>query len=138
MRARARLCVAVATAVVIPVMAACSAAQGAAAQGSPGSSAIPTSPSPTTPVDPHFDSGLNIYITSTGFKPHWLVAPFHGTITWHNDTQRPQTVVFDHQEVRSGVIPPGGTFQYTPSVPISMTYHSGLGRVRHGVIQVQS
>ncbi|HXY71942.1 MAG TPA: hypothetical protein VEM41_05315 [Actinomycetota bacterium] len=130
--------VAPALAVAVLVTAACSTARGTAAGGSPGSSAITPSPSPTASVDPNFDFGLNIYITATGFKPHWLVAPYHGTITWHNDTSRSQRIVFDHQAVRSGVIPPGGTFTYTPDVPISMTYHSGLGRVRHGVIQVQS
>jgi len=114
--------------------AACSGAGGTAAAGSPRPSSVPTSP--VASVDPNFDSGLNIYITPAGFHPHWLVAPLHGAITWHNDTHRSQVVVFDHQAVRSSVIPPGGTFTYTPSDPISIAYHSALGR--HGVIQVQS
>lgn len=123
--------------IAVAATAACSSAGGTAAGGSARPSAVP-SPSPVVSVDPNFDSGLNVFITPAGFHPHWLVAPFHGTITWHNDTARSQVIVFDHEKVRSGVIPPGGTFRFTPSVPISITYHSGLGRERHGVIQVQS
>ena len=122
---------------VLVATAACSTG-GRADSGSPKPSTAPPSPPSAASVDPNFDSGLNIFITSTGFKPHWLVAPYHGTITWHNDTGRPQVIVFDHQPVRSGVIRPGGTFSYTPSVPISIAYHTALGRPRHGVIQVQA
>ena len=121
-------------ALLVAAATACSSPTSAGA-GSPKPPAV-SSPSPAASVDPHFDSGLNISITTAGFQPHWLVAPFRGTITWHNDTHRAQVIVFDHQAVRSGVIPPGGTFAYTPMVPISITYHSTLGR--HGVIQVQT
>jgi len=127
-------------AVLFSVLAATTACStgGRPDPGSPRPPTAPPSPPSAASVDPNFDSGLNIFITSTGFRPHWLVAPFHGTVTWHNDTGRSQVIVFDHQPVRSGVIRPGGTFSYTPSVPISIAYHSGLGRQRRGVIQVQA
>jgi len=127
-----------ALALALAATVACSTAGGAAVAGSPRPSVAPTSPSPVASVDPNFDSGQNIFITPAGFHPHWLVAPLHGAITWHNETNRSQVIVFDHQQVKSGVIPPGGTFTYTPAVPISIAYHSALGHERHGVIQVQA
>ena len=50
-------------------------------------------------------------------------------------TARTLSVVFDHQKVDSGRIPPGGTFVFTPPNPESITYHAGPDLP--GVLQVQ-
>ena len=52
-----------------------------------------------------------------------------------NDTDTPQSIVFDHLPVRSGVIPPGGTYTYTPDTVASITYHSGRRPTLEGKVQ---
>ena len=122
----------------VVVAAACTSAPGA---GGPSTPTSPTS-SPSRAVtlgsvDPNFDFGQTIFITSAGFRPEWLVSSVHVPIAFRNMTGRAQRIVFDHQPVRSGPIPPGGEWDYTPSVPISMTYHAVRGPI-DGRIQVST
>jgi hypothetical protein len=94
-----------------------------------------TSPS-SRAIDPNFDQGQIILITATGFRPHWLVALDNTTIEFRNESGVPQSVVFDHQAIRSGTIAPGGVFRFTPHNVMSMTYRSDLDSTARGVIQV--
>ena len=59
----------------------------------------------------------------------------HQPVVWTNDTDTPQSIVFDHLPVRSGVIPPGGTYTYTPDTVASITYHSGRRPTLEGKLQ---
>jgi hypothetical protein len=86
--------------------------------------------------DPNFDFGFTIRITDQGFHPQWLVSLCCDAVTWINDTAEPVTVVFDHQEVRSGPIPPGGTFVWKPKNIQSVTYHASDDAAMRGTIQV--
>jgi hypothetical protein len=112
----------------------------AACGGSPASPSpsLPTSAAPTASrsPDPFFDSGQKIFITSKGFRPRTLVSVWKMPVVWVNQTGQPQSVVFDHQLVHSGAIPPGGTFSWTSNTVISVTYHSGTMHGAHGAIQV--
>jgi hypothetical protein len=87
-------------------------------------------------IDPNFDQGQVVLITPSGFRPHWLVALDNTTIEFRNESGVPQSVVFDHQAIRSGTIAPGGVFRFTPHNVMSMTYRSGLDSAARGVIQV--
>ena len=86
-------------------------------------------------ADPSFDFGQRVTITADGFRPLWLVSIIHQPVVWTNDTDTPQTIVFDHLPVRSGVIPPGGTYTYTPDTVASITYHSGRRPTLEGKVQ---
>jgi hypothetical protein len=138
-RRRPRSC-----AVLTSLAAGCVLLAAACTSAAVGTEAIHGSPSPSPSravtvqsVDPHFDFGQTIFITSTGFRPAWLVSAVHVPITFRNMTDRPQRIVFDHQPVRSGRIPPGGSWEYTPPLPISMTYHAVRGAT-DGRIQVST
>lgn len=87
--------------------------------------------------DPAYDTGFWIQITTTGFKPAWLVAPCCQAITWKNLTSQPVTVVFDHVLGGSQTpIPPGGTYIFAPLNVESITYHSGQNPSLKGRISV--
>ena len=86
--------------------------------------------------DPSFDFGFTIQITRDGFHPAWLVASCCQAITWKNLTQEPVSVAFDHQAVKSGPIPPGGTFVFTPQHVESITYHAEGQPAMKGALQV--
>jgi hypothetical protein len=105
------------------------------------SSASPGTPTGATPTasrspDPNFDQGQKIFITAQGFRPKILVSIWKQPVVWVNQTNESQTVILDHQLVRSGPIAPGGTFGWTSNAPISVTYHSGTMHGAHGAIQV--
>jgi len=106
---------------------------GAACTGS--SPAATNTPTPSRSPDPNFDSGQKVFITNTGFRPRWLVSIWKLPVVWVNQTDSVQTVIFDHQLVRSGPIPPGGTFSWTSDHVVSVTYHAGTMKAR-GAIQV--
>ena len=94
-------------------------------------------PAEQTHPDPNYDTGFWIQITTTGFKPAWLVAPCCQAITWKNFTNLPVTVVFDHVLGGSQTpIPPGGTYIFTPLNVESITYHSGTNPSLNGRISV--
>lgn len=87
--------------------------------------------------DPNFDYGFVVQITADGFHPRWLLSGCCRAVTWKNLTNRMESVVFDHQLVDSGPIPPGGRFVYAPQHPVSVTYHSGLDPSLTATLQVQ-
>jgi hypothetical protein len=86
--------------------------------------------------DPNFDYGFVVQITDRGFHPQWLVSACCKAVTWKNLTGSPASVVFDHQLVNSGPIPPGGTFVFTPHNVQSIAYHSAGDPAMIGVLQV--
>jgi hypothetical protein len=86
--------------------------------------------------DPNFDYGFVVQITPSGFHPQWLVSGCCKPVTWRNLTGSPASVVFDHQLVDSGPIPPGGTFVFTPHNVQSIAYHSATSPSMIGVLQV--
>jgi len=93
-------------------------------------------PREATSPDPNFDYGFVVHITPTGFRPQWLVSGCCKAVTWKNMTGSPAQVVFDHQQVDSGPIPPGGTFVFTPHNMQSIAYHSASNPSMIGVLQV--
>ena len=107
--------------------------------GSAATSSAPPKPGTPAvqsgPVDPNFDFGQQVKITADGFQPLWLVSIIHQPIVWTNTTDAPQSVVFDHLPVRSGEIPPGGTYTWTPDSVASITYHSGDHPALKGKLQ---
>ena len=116
-------------------------ALGAASCGGGGGATSAASPPPAASaaprtVDPNFDFGQTVLITRAGFRPRWLVSLVGKTIVWRNDSNVAQSVVFDHEQVRSGLIPPGGSYTYHPSAAISLTYHSGVDPHLRGAVQV--
>jgi hypothetical protein len=84
--------------------------------------------------DPSFDFGQTICITDTGVRPRVLVSIVGRTVTWRNTTSRPQSIRFVALKGRSGRIPPGGTWTYTPTLPLSIAYRSSSGE---GLDQIQ-
>jgi hypothetical protein len=120
------------------VLSSCGGGGGAstpASSGAPPTTSAPASTVAST-IDPNFDFGQTVLITPTGFRPRWLVSLVGKTITWRNESSVTASVVFDHESVRSGPIPPGGTYTYDPSTALSITYHSGVNPHLHGSVQV--
>jgi plastocyanin len=117
------------------------AATALSACSSPGPTLVGRTPRPTSPStglpDPVIAQGQRIYITPRAFVPKQLISIVDRTITWVNRSSRPQSVVFDHQAVRSGPIPTNGTFRFTPHASVSYTYHDGLHPALRGAIQVE-
>lgn len=133
-----------------PILVALGVALALAASGCGGGSSAPSSsaaprPSSAAPaapaaassgkLDPNFDFGQTVTITSSGFQPAWLVSLIGQPVTWTNDSGAAQSVVFDHLPVRSKVIPPGGTYAYIPNSMASITYHSGVHPGLRGKLQ---
>jgi hypothetical protein len=97
---------------------------GAGAAGSAGS----TSPLPvatSAAIDPNFDTGQTVLLTSRGVRPLWLVSQVGKPVEFRNVSGSSKTVRFDHAAVDSGPIAPGAVFRYTPRLPLSLTYHVG-------------
>jgi hypothetical protein len=111
-----------------------------AARSAPTAVASPDGPraAPREAVspDPNFDYGFVVQITPGGFHPQWLVSACCLPVTWKNLTDSTASVVFDHQLVNSGPIPPGGTFVFTPHNVQSIAYHSANDTSTIGVLQV--
>jgi hypothetical protein len=118
-------------------VAAATAAVAAGCGGSASGSTVQSGPAASAPatIDPTFDTGQTVLITAGSVRPLWLVSLVGKPIVFQNTTGSVMRVVFDHQPVRSGPIPPGGVFRYTPKLPLSVTYH--VGPVQ-GKIQVSS
>jgi hypothetical protein len=107
----------------------------AANAGSSSPAAAVTSPQAAA-IDPSFDLGQTVLITEAAPRPLWLVARLGKPIEFRNVGTRPVTIVFDHQAVRSKPIAPGASFWYTPSAPVSITYHVAGRPSSHGAVQV--
>jgi hypothetical protein len=103
---------------------------------SPRGAAVRTATPTTRSPDPNFDSGQTVYITATGFAPKWLVSIQKLPVVWVNRTNHVQSVIFDHQAVRSGPIPPGASFSWTSPNMVSITYHNGELPSQTGAVQV--
>lgn len=101
---------------------------GASGGGAPISTAHRT--------DPNFDFGQTVTITTSGFRPRQIVTLLGRPVQWRNSSGVTQSVVFDHFPQRSGPIPPGGTWTFTPRNEISITYHSGTRPELHGAVEV--
>jgi hypothetical protein len=148
-RPRSRWLVIVLTVVVVGGLAAAAVAFGGGDGGnnsSTGSGANGTSsgatssPSPNATdngpctMDPSFDYGQVICITAKGLRPNWLVSLQGKPITWRNQTSRPVSITLVAFPVKSGPIPPDGTWSYTPTLPLSFAYHVSsterLGRIQ--------
>jgi len=101
--------------------------------GSPDAVAtsVPRSPAPVTThpaveavnPDPNFDWGYTVQLTNLGFHPRQLVAPCCQVVTWKNMTPHAAVIVFDHLHFKSPAIPPGGTWQYLPKGPQSISFY---------------
>lgn len=141
------------------LLTACSAAPHTATTAKPARAALPphtgadaqaevppsASQSPLPPrlapreaasPDPNFDYGFVVQITPAGFHPAWLLSGCCLPVTWRNLTDHAVSVVFDHKPISSGLIPPGGTFVFTPQHIESIAYHSGTDPAMTGVVQV--
>ena len=113
-----------------------SSTAGSTHHAPPASGSTTTSSTATSTIDPNFDMGQTVQITTKGLRPKWLVSLLDQPVTWQNLTGHALRVVFDHQAVESGLVPPGGSFKYTPKTPISMTYHVTTQPLLHGALQV--
>lgn len=133
--------------VVLALAAAgCGSSGASSSGGGSGSTVAPPPASPTTSsttspaasstIDPNFAIGQTVQITASGLRPRWLVTLLKQPVTWQNLTSHGVRVIFDHQPVASKLIPPHGSFHYTPPTPISMTYHVTTTPALHGAIQV--
>ena len=115
---------------------------GGGSEAATSSAPPPTSSSPEVgppalkSIDPTFDFGQAVLITPHGFRPAWLVSLVGEPIVWWNQSGKPQSVVFDHQGTHSPVIPPGGSYRYTPPTALSVTYHSGTTPTLTAKVQV--
>ena len=122
-------------AVLTVVVSSCSSSEPTA---EPASSSMPAVPSASPSIDAATGVGDTVVITDDGFAPEWLLAYPGKPITFRNESASTWSVVFDHQNVRSGPIAPGATFTWTSETPISITYHAGNAPKVRGKIQVQS
>ena len=122
-------------AVLTVVASSCSSSEPTA---EPASSSMPAVPSASPSIDAATGVGDTVVITDDGFAPEWLLAAPGQPITFRNESEATWSVVFDHQNVRSGPIAPGATFTWTSETPISITYHAGNAPKVRGKIQVQS
>jgi hypothetical protein len=100
---------------------------GSGASVQPTSGLTP-SPSPDATAgcdqDPSFDYGQVVCITEKGVQPQVLVSVAGEAVTWRNETSRPQAIRFAAFAAHSGPIPPGETWSYTPTLPLSIAYHA--------------
>jgi hypothetical protein len=86
--------------------------------------------------DPAFDYGFVIDITPTGFQPNVLVADCCHAVTWINLTNKANAVAFTVELPKSPLIPPGGSWTWTPPNVESVAYHSITYPSMTGVLQV--
>jgi hypothetical protein len=86
------------------------------------------------PISVEVDDGQQILITVDGFLPKRLYSANSEDLVWTNLTNQPQRVIFDHFDVKSPLIPPGGTFSWSTPASESISYHSASGM--HGVVTI--
>lgn len=89
-------------------------------------------------IDPHNAFGQTVCITKSGLRPAWLVSTVGHPVSWHNETHATVTVVFDAVDGGPGKIPPGGTWEWSPPNPESVSYHVLAGARLHGVVEADS
>ena len=78
------------------------------------------------PVSPSVGSGQQVVLTSSGFLPRTLYAQLHQPIVWTNLTPKTVTLTLGHVGVPPQTLPPGGTFQWVPTV-LDFGYRSSTG-----------
>ena len=88
-----------------------------------------------TSIDPHNAFGQTVCITKDGLRPAWLVSTIGHPVSWRNETHATVKVVFDAVEGGPGTIPPGGTWEWSPPNPESVSYHVLAGARLHGVVE---
>jgi hypothetical protein len=86
-------------------------------------------------IDPNFDTGQTVLLTANSPRPLWLVSLVGKPVIFRNSSSTTKRVVFDHAAIDSGPIPPGGTFTWRPTLPLSYTYQ--VGHV-HARVQVSA
>jgi hypothetical protein len=124
--------------VLVTIAGACSST--ADAKSSPPT--VGTTPTTRAP-NPYYDGGNTVTITASGFQPRELVASVNVPLVFVNHTKTVQRVQFEHsrdvdgQLLRSGPIPPGGSWSYTWRTWESATYHSIDRPAQRGQIQIQ-
>jgi plastocyanin len=116
---------------------------GAAATQPDTGNAVPTSgitPRCVQKLQPHFLISNVVHITDKGFSPKLLVAGMGWTVTWHNDTSKPQSVYFDSwggEHPYSGTIAPGKTWKWKADRTGTVLYHSTYDPSACAQVQVQ-
>jgi hypothetical protein len=101
-----------------------STGSGASVQPTSGLTSSPSPDATACDMDPSFDFGQVVCITETGVRPRVLVSIAGQAVTWRNETSAPQSIRFVAFAAHSGPIPPGGTWSYTPKLPLSLAYHT--------------
>ena len=102
---------------------------GGCGGGGSGAATAPAS-SASHSIDPNFDTGQTVLMTADSAEPLWLVSLVGKPVTFRNVSSTTKRVVFDHAAVDSGPIPPGGTFTWRPTLPLSYTYQVGSVHAR--------
>jgi hypothetical protein len=101
----------------------------------------PADPTTTVPnergrtIAPDFEAGQNVIITSTGFEPSTLEANVAAPVVWTNLSGRPQRIIFINFAVDSGTVPPGGTFTWSTTNAVDISYLSDTTGW-HGTLQM--
>lgn len=85
----------------------------------------------TYPIKAHADTGQNIIIEPTSFRPATLYAK-EKTVVFTNLTNHAVSIQFPDfpsptEPLESGPIPPGGTFTWTPKTVVAITYTGSNG-----------
>ncbi|MDQ1534363.1 MAG: hypothetical protein QOF28_2124 [Actinomycetota bacterium] len=126
--------------VLVGTSSACRSAADAKASPTSTSERAPTT---VKQLNPDYDSGDTVFITTTGFQPKVLIAAVKVPLHFVNHTKAVQRVQFEHSRsadgrlIATGPIPPGGTWSYTPQTWESATYHSVDRPATGGQIQIQ-
>lgn len=92
----------------------------------------PTPPTTTTPT-----AGASVSIIDDSFNPVSTTVLSGQTVVWTNNDTDAHTVTADDGSFDSGIIPPGGTFNYTFTNPGMVNYHCSIHPDMLGSIDVQ-
>jgi hypothetical protein len=115
------------------------APKAVAEDGSSGVTQRPVSPvRSSNQMDPTFQVGQQVFITTGGFRPKQLVAKIRAPITFTNESGRTQAVTFLGGGFDSGPIRPGGTATFTPKVTVAIVYFLAADPAVRGFIQVEN
>lgn len=93
----------------------------------------PPDPTTTVPtedgraIEPSFQAGQDVIITPSGFEPQDLEANVSNPVVWTNLSGRPVRIRFLGFPVDSGTIPVGGTFTWSTSSAVAVTYVATSG-----------
>ncbi len=82
---------------------------------------------PGVGIAPGTDTGGQIIVSTSGVLPLHLFANLNETVTWTNLTSKTISLRFLFSRVRSGPIPPGGTFRFRSSTLYTFNYITSNG-----------